>query len=107
MDDWRTYVRRTVGDGITQVDIAQRTGVDQTTISRWLSGGSRARTPDMVGRFARAYGRPVLEAFVYAGLISEGDARVRVIKPRTLDGFTLDELLREVTARTSRGVDAS
>lgn len=104
--DWSTYVRRTVGKDSRQRDIALRTGLDQATISRWLSGEVRTLTPATVTRFAREYDRPVLEAFVYAGLLSESDARVRVIKPRTLDGFTLDELLHEVTLRTSRA-DAS
>jgi len=105
--DWRTYVRRTAGDDIRQLTIAQRTGINQTTVSRWLSGERRAITPQSVTNFARGYDRPVLEAFVAAGLLSEADARVRVIRPRTLDGFTVEELLEEVAQRTRQGADAS
>lgn len=106
-ESWDTYVSRTVGPGTSQVEIAERTGIDQTTISRWLSGGPRPRTPQMVTRFARGYDRPVLEAFIAAGLISTSDARVRVVKPRSLAGFTLAELWHEINRRTSRDADAS
>lgn len=102
--DWPTYVRRTVGKGERQLDIAKRTGVDQTTISRWLSGGSRSLTPATVAKFARGYDRPVVDAFVHAGLITEEDAQLRT---RSLAAFTLSELLAEAAKRTATEADAS
>lgn len=97
---WTEYVQ-SVTSGDKQVAIAARTGVDQATISRWLRDDHARCSPVSVTKFAHGYKRPVLEAFVAAGLLDERDARVRVIHPRTLDGFTVDELLAEVSKRAS------
>lgn len=100
--DWRSYVRNTVGND-RQVDIARRTDIDQTTISRWLTGVPRGLSPASVTKFARGYGAPVLEAFVAAGLLTDADIVERV--PR-LDDFTIAELLAEIARRTEQA-DAS
>lgn len=102
MTDWATYVARTAGRGERQVDIARRTTIDQTTVSRWVRAEPHAPvSPVNVTRFARAYGRPVLEAFVHAGLIDAADAKVKVIRTTSLAHFTIAELLAELAQRAA------
>lgn len=79
---WRDYVRQVIGDD-RQVDVARKTGVDQTTISRWLNPDpdkTRRISERSVADFARGYGRPVLEAFVVAELLTEEEASVTVLE---------------------------
>lgn len=82
-----------------QKEIAERSGVDPTTISRWKrpEGGTR---PENVAAFARAYGRPVLEAFVAAGYLTaeeaEGRIRVSVVDP---GAWSDEQLVEALTVR--------
>jgi transcriptional regulator with XRE-family HTH domain len=98
-DTWVAYVRHTVGDD-SQSIIARKTGIDQTTVSRWYSGERRALTIGSVTRFARGYKRPVLEALVQAGLITAKDARVRVVQT-PLTKVPISELAAEIARRAS------
>lgn len=98
-NDWTEYVLTVIEPGERQVDIARRTGIDQTTVSRWLNGESKAITPPSVRKFAIAYRRPVLEAFVVAGFLTSGEARLRqsdVIDWKSVDS---EVLLRELQRR--------
>src|SRR4051812_31925415 len=62
-ESWSAYVRAHMDPDERQVDVAHRSGIDQTTVSRWLNGGPRSViSSQSVARFARAHGRPVLEA---------------------------------------------
>lgn len=76
---WSEYVALVVGTD-RQTDAAHKTGIDQTTISRWLKPetSSMRRTSQSVRAFARGYGRPVLEAFVVAGFLTEDEAGVQI-----------------------------
>lgn len=76
---WSAYVRRVIGDD-RQADAAARTGVDQTTISRWLNprpGAVGSLRIHPVVAFARGYEQPVLEALLAAGLLEPGDIEDR------------------------------
>lgn len=104
MQTWAEYVRDTAG-GERQIDIAARTGLDQTTISRWLNGEMRALTARSVTLFARGYDRPVLEAFVLAGLIDSEDAQARVVIA-SLDDLGDADLIAELARRHQAQQDA-
>lgn len=97
--DWTAYVRRTIGDD-KQIEVKRRTGIDQTTISRWLHGQTTAVTPKSVTAFAHGYGLPVLEAFVEAGLLSPDDVKVRPMTRPALRRLSDDVLLDELARRT-------
>lgn len=71
---WARYVRRTSGDA-TGSEIEKTTGVRQSTVSRWLNEGT-VPSPAHAAKFAQAYDGNVLEAFVAAGYLSEGEAGV-------------------------------
>lgn len=61
-------------NGDTQVAVSQKTGIDQTTISRWLRGVTTPDSPATVAHFAQCYGANVLEAFVAAAFLTREEA---------------------------------
>lgn len=65
---WQVYVARIVGDR-TQQEVAEMTGLSQTTIGRWLAGVKAPTETAKVAAFAQGMNRHVLEAFVAAAMI--------------------------------------
>lgn len=100
--DWTTYVRRIIAND-KQVDVARKTGIDQTTISRWLNPerGSARISSQSVAAFARGYDRPVLEAFVVAGFLTAREAGITPDLPPALEVVSSDELIAELNRRLS------
>jgi transcriptional regulator with XRE-family HTH domain len=104
---WGDYVAKVIGAD-RQSDVARKTGIDQTTISRWLSRSPRSErriSSQSVAAFARGYGRPVLEAFVAAEFLSPEEAGLK-IDPKTLVVTDLtkvdaDDLVKELRRRMS------
>lgn len=94
---WYEYVER-VGTGMSQAAIGERLGVTQGTVNRWRHSEPK---PATVRAFARAFNRPVLEAFVAAGFLSEEEADLREI-PVDLLHLDDDDLIREVRRRMTR-----
>lgn len=70
MNPWWRYVMRVAGTDV-QKDIAKTGKVDHATVNRWANGA--APSFGSVVSFARAYHRPVVEALVASGLLSESD----------------------------------
>jgi transcriptional regulator with XRE-family HTH domain len=70
---WARYVRRTSGDAGGS-EIEQKTGIGQSTVSRWFTGTTPS--PAHAARFAQAYGANVLGAFVAAGFLTEDEAGI-------------------------------
>lgn len=101
ISSWTDYVQNVIEPGERQIDIAARTGIDQTTISRWLSGEQKSITPRSVALFARGYDRPVLEGFVVAGFLTESEAGLKLSDVFINDAHRLSdaELAREVQRR--------
>lgn len=64
-------------DSTPQEAVARRTGVNQTTVSRWLSEACPPSNAAKVAAFARAYPghTTVLEAFVAAGFLTREEAQ--------------------------------
>lgn len=100
-----------VAEGQSQVEIASKVGVDKATVWRWKD--RRAKTDGATAiAFARAYGRPVLEALVAAGLITQAESEVRVVHvpvdPSTMSPDELQaELVRHVEELQSRAARKS
>jgi len=74
---WYRYVRRISGDA-KATEIADRAGFDKSALTRWKQGLSP--DPLFVVKFARAYGRPIVEALVEAGVITETEAAVKEVR---------------------------
>lgn len=97
---WWTYVTEKSG-GATQTEIAERTGLTQPTVNRWRTSKPKV---DNVIAFARAYDRPVLEAFVAAEFLTEEQAQLTKVDVTAadLDTETLVEKLHEFTDELAR-----
>ncbi|TIC78818.1 helix-turn-helix transcriptional regulator [Nocardioides sp. GY 10127] len=100
---WSAYVRQLMGDE-PQKAVAARAGIEAPVISRWLGGQSPR--PDGAARLARAYGRPVLEAFVAAGFLTEEEAGARPAAAPNYDALTNEQLLGLVRSRMREEVVA-
>ncbi|MDF3280442.1 helix-turn-helix transcriptional regulator [Gordonia sp. N1V] len=103
-NDWWGYITRHAGERLTQKQIAEVSGVDQSTISRWKREG--ANKPENIIKFARAFRRPPVEALIAAGYLTENEAAdVVTIRPVAAD-LTDDALLDEVRRRMTGGSNA-
>lgn len=87
-----------VAGGDDQTAIARKTGVDQSSVSRWKTSG-RPGNVDNVAKLARGYGHPVLEAFVAAGFLTSAEAGERPSAAPDFSQLKNDELLELVRAR--------
>ena len=96
---WWEYVSKTAPTD-TNDAIARAAGVTAPTVSRWRTFTPR---PEAVSAFARAYGRPVLEAFIAAGFLTPEEAGETPSAPPSLASLDDDELLAEVRRRMQGG----
>ncbi|MEU6034020.1 helix-turn-helix transcriptional regulator [Actinomadura sp. NPDC047616] len=91
---WWAYVER-IANGDNQTKIAERTGLSQAGVNAWKT---RTPKPETVATFARTYNRPVLEAFVAAGFLTEEEAGTTAL-PQPLSEVPSGELLAELGRR--------
>lgn len=98
---WWRYVVGVAGTD-AQVEIAKKVKVDQSTVSRWKNSDAPGKAEN-VAKLARAYGRPVLEAFVAANFLTADEARQRPAAQPSLEGITDDDLIELVATRIRRG----
>jgi transcriptional regulator with XRE-family HTH domain len=99
-ESWWEYVQRASGH-VTQKDIAEATGIEQSSISRWKVDQTRPKA-DAAVAFARGYGRPPVEALVAAGYLSEKEVSgVVEVAPSTSE-LSIDVLLAEIRRRVVR-----
>ena len=73
MTKWAEFVKKLMR-GEQQLAIAERAGVNQGTISKWVRGVETPKSPAVVAHFAQAMDGNVLEGFVAAGFLSPEDA---------------------------------
>ena len=96
---WWQYVVTVTGNA-AQKDVADASGIDQSSISRWQRGVITPRAEAVVA-LARAYGRSPVEALVAAGYLSSDE--VGVVELTTLTGdltaVSIDSLLNELRRR--------
>lgn len=98
-----------------QVDVVDKTGIDQGTVSRWLKPKEGGRPPTVsmqsARAFAKGYGVSAMEAFLAAGLISEEEAGMRVsplARPvSAMSNEELSRLLRMVISEVRRRLTGS
>lgn len=94
---WAEFCRTLMGDA-TQTEAAERTGIPQATISRFLSG-RRLPTASHAITFARAYDVNPVEAMVAAGLITDDEANMPRTTARDLTVVPTGRLIRELARR--------
>lgn len=105
---WAAYVRAVAGDVPAQA-IADRIsehigrGISQPTVNRWLNGQySGELKPGNVAAFATAFGRPVLQAFLAAGLLNREDVEKGLTPTQIAYVLELEHERREVTKQRGR-----
>lgn len=91
---WWEYVQQKA-QGATQAEIAEKTGIAQSSVARWRTVSPKS---DNAVAFAHAYKRPVLEALIAAGVITEQDAQITEA-PQDLTKVELEDLLSEALRR--------
>ncbi len=93
---WWTYVQRTAS-GDTNLAISEQVGISAPSVGRW----SKGMLPDVstAAAFARAYNRPVLEAFIAAGFLTPEEASERPSATPSLATLTEVDMLEEVLQR--------
>lgn len=91
---WWHYVKRVAGED-SPSDIARRVGIGPSSVGRWQISSPKV---DNVRAFATAYDRPVLEAFIAAGILSEEEAGATQL-PADLSEVDLGDLLAEALRR--------
>lgn len=102
---WLGFVLTIVGDA-TQGEIADRTGLTQATVSRWLSG-KRAPHAESVILFARGYRVNPVTALVAAGLLTAAEAEMPRNRVPSLDQVTTRSLLAELRRRDNAAGQAA
>jgi transcriptional regulator with XRE-family HTH domain len=100
MSTWSEYVHR-ITAGLTQMQIAERSGLGQSAISSWLNETSTAPKADYVVKLARAFNQNVIEALIVAGYITADEAKVKTVMRTPLSQYSTDELLDEFRLRAA------
>lgn len=100
---WPEYLS-IITEGAVGARIAERAGMPESTISRWLSGKSDPR-PRQVVAVARAYNVSPLHALIAAGYLDQADVDLGATVPRKLQlrDFTELELAHEIVRRVEAG----
>lgn len=97
---WWAYVQR-VAPGQPNARIAKETGIAPSSVGRWGKGSGP--DPEAAANFARAYDRPVLEAFIAAGFLTAAEAGEKPSAAPSLASLSADDLLKEVRRRMEGG----
>jgi hypothetical protein len=102
IETWPQYVRHHSRNA-HQDDIAYAVGVDQTTVGRWLDvarwNAGKRPMPDQVVKFAKAYGRKPVEAFIAAGFLAIEDVSGPIQIGVSIDDVTDEDLVKGLADR--------
>ena len=98
MNGWAEYIER-VTAGMTQMQIAEATGLAQSAISRWLRGDTEAPRAEFVVQFARKLDRNPIEALIAAGYVTADEAGARLDIKTPLREYSNYELVHELGLR--------
>jgi transcriptional regulator with XRE-family HTH domain len=69
ISSWGEYIKK-YSHGDSQGVIADKMGVDTSTVGRWLKGSTGQPAADKAINFARHYNRSPVEALIHAGYIN-------------------------------------
>jgi transcriptional regulator with XRE-family HTH domain len=98
---WPSYLSA-ITDGAAGARIAERTGIPESTISRWFSEKAEPR-PKQVVIVARAYGANPVDGLIAAGYLDENELEVPQTRRLQLRDFTDIELAEETLRRIREG----
>jgi hypothetical protein len=105
LETWPQYVRRHSRNA-NQEDIAYAVSVDQTTVGRWLDvarwEADKRPTVEHVVKFAKAYGRKPVEAFVAAGFLAPDDISGPIQIAVSMDDVSDEAFVKGLADRLAR-----
>lgn len=105
LETWPEYVARHSRNA-HQEDIAYAVGVDQSTVQRWLDierwNTGKRPMPDQVVKFAKAYGRRPVEAFIAAGFLGPDDISGPIQIAVSMDDVSDQDLMKGLADRLAR-----
>lgn len=81
----------------TQMQIAEKTGLAQSSVGAWLRGQPGVPRAESVIAFARAFRQSPIEALVAAGYLSDDEAGLTERTP--LSRYSREELFDELSNR--------
>ena len=96
VDSWSAYVRRLSGT-MNQTEVAEKVGMAQSNVGRWLRGERAVPRAESVIAFARAFNQPPVEALIAAGYLTPDEAASTARTP--LSQYSRDELFDELRNR--------
>lgn len=96
-ETWADYTRR-ITAGATQAEIAARTGIEQSSISRWRQGRNTPRA-ELVVAFARSYERNPVEALIVAGYLDRNEVGGVIELETSLSAVSTEQILDELRRR--------
>lgn len=102
VESWSEYVKR-IAAGMNQLQIAEKTGLAQTNIGRWLRGDPGIPRAESAIQFARGFNRPPVEALVAAGYLNKDEAAATIEIRIPLSEFSNQEVLDDVNRRMLEG----
>jgi hypothetical protein len=97
--EWARWLIAIAGREARQVDISERTGIDQSTVSRWLAHGHLPGAVTAV-TVARAYRVDPVEALIAAAYLTREDVELPSVDARQIPTrILLDEIARRTDTR--------
>jgi transcriptional regulator with XRE-family HTH domain len=96
IESWPDYVRRLAGS-LNQTQVAEKTGMAQSNVGRWLRGERAVPRAESVIAFAKAFGQSPVEALVAAGYLDAEEVDLPAARP--LAHYSERDLLDELRSR--------
>lgn len=100
LGSWSEYVQM-YSQGDKQGVIAEKIGVESSTIGRWLKGQTKRPDASQVIDFARAYGRSPIEALIHATYVQADEAGQAIEIAGSMRDVSDKALLDELAGRLS------
>ena len=98
MTRWWRYVQK-IAHRHSAHEIARRVGLSASSVSRWRESAPK---PETVRAFARAYGRPVIEAFIAAGYMQPEDLDKEHPEPISVEEAILEIMALDISDEEKR-----
>jgi transcriptional regulator with XRE-family HTH domain len=95
---WAEYVT-TYARGDKQGVIADKMGVQSSTVGHWLSGKTQQPSAPQAINFARIYGRSVIEALIHAGYVEADEIGEAIEVAGSMKDVSDSAIVGELTAR--------
>lgn len=98
ISSWGEYIKK-YSHGDPQGVIAEKMGVDTSTVGRWLKGSTGQPEAEKAINFARQYNRSPVEALIHAGYITADEIGQAVETAGSMKDVSDEALIGELGGR--------